>query len=93
MIKLKLNNFLINYNFYAVAQPIYLCCDGVVDSGKEKDLCGVCGGDNSSCTDCQGRIRPGFVNNNTCGMFPNLCKSVCYVQVCKNVNFILFTRH
>lgn len=29
-------------------------CDGVVDSGVEKDACEVCGGNNSTCLDCAG---------------------------------------
>ena len=37
------------------------------DSKKKTDFCGVCGGDNSTCTDCQGNVRVDFVNNGTCG--------------------------
>ena len=42
-------------------------CDGVKNSGNKTDLCGVCGGDNSTCTDCEGNIKPGFLNNGSCG--------------------------
>ncbi|XP_028415599.1 sushi domain-containing protein 2-like isoform X2 [Dendronephthya gigantea] len=52
-----------------VAKRIFFGCDGVENSGKKVDLCGDCGGDNSSCTDCEGRIKPGFLNNETCGSY------------------------
>ncbi|XP_028417110.1 sushi domain-containing protein 2-like [Dendronephthya gigantea] len=52
-----------------VAKRIFFGCDGVENSGKKVDFCGDCGGDNSSCTDCEGRIRPGFLNNETCGSY------------------------
>ncbi len=51
----------------AVADPIYFGCDGVQDSENKTDFCGVCDGDNSTCTDCEGNVRLGFVNNGTCG--------------------------
>ncbi|CAB4028190.1 Hypothetical predicted protein, partial [Paramuricea clavata] len=53
-------------NSKLVADPIYFGCDGVENSAKKTDFCGICGGDNSTCTDCQGQIRPGFLNNGTC---------------------------
>ncbi|XP_028416703.1 sushi domain-containing protein 2-like, partial [Dendronephthya gigantea] len=52
-----------------VAKRIFFGCDGVENSGKKVDFCGDCGGDNSSCTDCEGRIKPGFLNNETCGSY------------------------
>jgi hypothetical protein len=57
---------------FSVAVAIFFGCDGVQNSSKKTDFCGVCGGDNSTCTDCQGILRPGFVNNGTCGKI--LCK-------------------
>ncbi|CAB4021169.1 Hypothetical predicted protein, partial [Paramuricea clavata] len=51
------------------AEPIFFGCDGVQDSPKKTDFCGVCDGDNSTCTDCQGYMRPGLVNNKTCGFY------------------------
>ena len=44
----------------------------MANSNATWDACGVCDGDNSSCTDCQGNIIVGFVNNGTCGMFSTL---------------------
>ncbi|XP_028415613.1 sushi domain-containing protein 2-like [Dendronephthya gigantea] len=52
-----------------VAKRIFFGCDGVENSGKKVDFCGDCDGDNSSCTDCEGRIRPGFLKNETCGSY------------------------
>ena len=52
---------------FAIVDPIVFGCEGVKNSGNKTDLCGVCGGDNSTCTDCAGKIRPGFVNNRSCG--------------------------
>ena len=54
------------------------------------DFCDVCGGDNSTCTDCEGNIKRGFVNNGscstdcegdteTCGEF--LIGIICFVQI------------
>jgi hypothetical protein len=54
---------------FPVAEPIFFGCDGVQDSPKKTDFCGVCDGDNSTCTDCQGYVRPGLVNNKTCGTY------------------------
>ncbi|CAB4041795.1 Hypothetical predicted protein, partial [Paramuricea clavata] len=51
------------------ANPIYFGCDGVENSTKKSDFCGDCGGDNSTCTDCQGQTRPGLLNNGTCGFY------------------------
>ena len=42
-------------------------CDGVCDSGAVDDLCGVCGGDNSSCADCKG-IPNGPTTYDECGV-------------------------
>ncbi|XP_028410519.1 sushi domain-containing protein 2-like isoform X2 [Dendronephthya gigantea] len=56
-------------NSRIVAIPIFFGCDGVENSMKQTDSCGVCDGDNSTCTDCDGNIRPGFVNNGTCAGF------------------------
>ena len=61
---------------FAVVAPTYFGCDGVENSENKTDLCGVCGGDNSSCTDCEGNIKPGFVNNGSCG------KLLCAVTTC-----------
>ena len=36
-------------------------CDGVWDSGAVLDFCGACGGDNSSCTGCDGGVDPTFI--------------------------------
>ncbi|XP_028415602.1 sushi domain-containing protein 2-like isoform X2 [Dendronephthya gigantea] len=49
-----------------VAKPIIFGCDGVENSWKKVDFCGDCGGDNSTCTDCEGRVRRGFLNTETC---------------------------
>ena len=36
---------------------------------NEENVCGVCGGDNSTCTDCEGNIKPGFVIYGSCDKF------------------------
>ena len=36
---------------------------------NEENVCGVCGGDNSTCADCEGNIKPGFVINGSCDKF------------------------
>jgi hypothetical protein len=36
-------------------------CDGAINSGKVADMCGVCGGDDSSCTGCDNIINSGLV--------------------------------
>ena len=61
---------------FAVVAPTYFGCDGVENSENKTDFCGVCGGDNSSCTDCEGNIKPGFVNNGSCG------KLLCTITTC-----------
>ena len=48
---------------------MYFGCDGVQDSGKTVDACGICGGNNSTCTDCDGVVKPNVVNNATCGNY------------------------
>ena len=66
MLNCKTNAY--KYQFwFSVAEPIYFGCDGVENSTKKTDFCGVCGGDNSTCTDCQGNVKVDFVNNGTCG--------------------------
>ena len=55
--------------YLLVTPSVFFGCDGVANSSLTWDACGVCDGDNSSCTDCHGNIVPGFVNNGTCGMF------------------------
>lgn len=42
-------------------------CDGIVDSGKEFDQCGVCDGDNSSCAGCDGIPNSGL-ELDSCGV-------------------------
>lgn len=42
-------------------------CDGVPNSGLTEDLCGVCGGDNSSCADCKG-MPNGTAERDRCGI-------------------------
>lgn len=42
-------------------------CDGVANSGKKIDDCGICGGDNSSCAGCDGIPNSGLVNDE-CGI-------------------------
>jgi hypothetical protein len=42
-------------------------CDGVNGSGKVKDQCGVCGGDNSSCKDCNGVVNGPARDRDWCG--------------------------
>ena len=56
-------------NSKVVAKPIFFGCDGVQDSEMKTDFCGVCGGDNSTCVDCEGNVNPGFVNNGTCAFY------------------------
>ena len=51
---------------FAIVDPIVFGCENVKNSGSKTGLCGVCGGDNSTCTDCEGKIRPGFVDNRPC---------------------------
>ena len=36
---------------------------------SEENVCRVCGGDNSTCADCEGNIKPGFVINGSCDKF------------------------
>ena len=42
-------------------------CDGVSNSGKLDDACGVCGGDGSSCAGCDGVPNSGKTND-VCGL-------------------------
>ena len=67
------NLFAINtiiFFYFSVADPVFFGCDGKQNSGKTLDACGVCGGNNSTCTDCEGVVRPGVsVNNEKCGKY------------------------
>ena len=38
-------------------------CDGLVNSGKITDVCGVCDGDSLSCLDCDGKPMGGKVRS------------------------------
>ena len=40
--------------FVTVMEAHVQACDGVANSGKVPDICGVCGGDGTSCLDCAG---------------------------------------
>ena len=64
-------HYISSCSYFTVAPPQYFGCDGVKDSGKQTDFCGVCNGGNSSCTDCDGNVRLGFINGETCGMYVN----------------------
>lgn len=45
--------YLLNHSCSPSNIPVFIIgCDGVCNSGKVKDDCGVCGGDNSKCTAC-----------------------------------------
>jgi len=50
----------------AVAMCSYFC-DGSPDSGKVLDMCGVCGGDDSSCSGCDGIVNSGRIYDR-CGV-------------------------
>lgn len=60
-----------NFIKLLVTEPILYGCDGVENSNMKMDSCGVCGGDNSTCnsnsTDCQGNMKLGLLNFETCG--------------------------
>ena len=42
-------------------------CDGIRNSGMTRDICGVCGGDGTSCLDCKG-IPNGVAEIDLCGV-------------------------
>tara|TARA_B110000438_G_C15720077_1_gene609385 strand:- start:270 stop:1241 length:972 start_codon:yes stop_codon:yes gene_type:complete len=50
---------------------------------KEYDECGVCGGDNTSCTDCAGNINGNFWSN-TCGICVTIGDTSCALD-CANI--------
>lgn len=42
-------------------------CDGIINSGLVRDICGVCGGNGTSCLDCQG-VPNGDAQVDQCGI-------------------------
>ena len=84
---------------FAIVDPIVFGCDNVKNSGSKTDLCGVCGGDNSTCTDCEGKIRTGFVNNRSCGLCTIAARCIVHRRIfelccetCKGVLVIIEVR-
>ena len=62
-------------------------CDGVCDGSSLEDECGVCNGDNSSCTDCLGNVNGDAVVDD-CGVC-NGGNSSCSANVCVHVDMAL----